>query len=100
MIDRLQFMHKLEVKDQDFAQMVISQFDQLMALYSICGHYENLDIQNEMNLTFTVSLNNPNDIATLQNAIISNNCMIQIYDRCFRININSVTNTTINITIS
>lgn len=100
MIDRLQFMHKLEVKDQDFAEMVISQFDQLMALYSICGHYENLDIQNETNLTFTVSLINPEDIVTLQNAIVSNNCMIQIYERCFSININSVTDNTINITIS
>ena len=99
-MDRVQFLHKLEVEGQDFTSMVLSSFDQLMALYCIVGHYDNIHITNEGNLTFTITFNDNSMIDILIGIINNNGNRIIIYERNFGIMINWKTDSQVNLTIS
>lgn len=99
-MDRVQFLHKLEVEGQDFADMVLSSFDQFMALYCIVGHYDNTNITNEGNLTFTISFDDNSMVDKLISIIGANGNRILIYERNFGITINWRNESQINLTIS
>ena len=100
MVDRVQFLQKLEIEGQNYANMIMESFDQFMALYFIVGHYDDAEIHNDDNLTFTISFTNKEMIDKLISIIAQNNYHILIYGKNFSIAINWIKDLTINITIA
>lgn len=99
-MDRVQFLHKLEIEGQDFAATVLNSFDQLMALYCIVGQHDNVNVSSEGNLTFTVSFSEIGMVDKLVGIIVANCNRIIIYERQFGIIINWQNDLQVNLTIA
>lgn len=97
-MNRIEFMHCLDLEDQNFATLVINSFDKFMALYSLVGYEEDLSISNN-GISFNVSFDDSEKIKKLQDIIISNNYQIYNYGRLFTIVINNITNNMISISL-
>ena len=97
-MNRIEFMHCLDLEDQNFTTLVINSFDKFMALYSLVGYEEDLYVSNN-GISFNVSFDDSEKIKKLQDVIISNNYQIYNYGRLFTIIINNITNDMISISL-
>lgn len=98
-MNRLEFIHKLDLPDYDFVTMVITSFDKFMALYSLVGSYDDFKITNNNNISFTVSFDDKEKVVQLQNLITQYNNSIQIYNKIFAVIINNIHDNQIEISI-
>ena len=100
-MDRIQFIQSIDQKDKEFVSMVIGFFDQYMALYSLVGQYEHINIINDVkeNITFTISFESEAQAQQLQSIIASTGYMVTIYERTFTIVMAPLDSNTLSITL-
>lgn len=90
-MNRLEFMHNVDLQNKEFASTTATLFDQLMLLYNFTNSYDAKIVYNgnDNNQTTFIMQGNQDDVDSLCRSIALCNGSVNLYGRTFTIHANN-----------